>query len=102
MPRKDYIIELNSKTRILIFFITDAGKIIKFVVKLEVLLNNKWIEIERYDTYHGCVHKDIMKANHEKDRTIRYELMDYKAGLNMAIKDFKENFDLYLGRFFNE
>lgn len=101
MPRKDYIIILNDKTRIIVFYETNKGEVVKFVVKLEVFYNNQWTEVERFDTHHGYVHKDILNREGKKLRFVKYELMNVESGLNMAIKDFKENFEIYIWRFFN-
>ena len=102
MPKKEYIIILNNSTRILVFFETIQGKVENFIIKLETFINNHWIEIERYDTFHGYVHKDIMEKNGNKKRVVKYELINNESGMNMAIKDFKENYKLYLRRFLNE
>ena len=56
----------------------------------------------RYDCFHGSVHKDIMNMKGAKIRTIKYPLVDKKSGLNMAINDCKENYNLILWRFQNE
>ena len=102
MPKKDFIILLNETTRIFVFF-ENAGKIInRFVVKLEILINGKWIEIERYDIYHGFVHKDILDKNGEKIKTVEYRYLNNKAGFNVAIKDFKENYNFYIRRYYEK
>ena len=102
MPQKQYNIFLENNIRILVYFETDKGKIIKFVVKLEIYKNNDWFEIERYDTHHGYVHKDVLNKMKEKIKVIIFELLDNKIGLNIALKDFKENYNLYLWRLENE
>lgn len=35
-------------------------KVLNFIIKIEYFLNNKWLEVERYDCYHGFIHKDIL------------------------------------------
>ena len=59
-------------------------------------------EVERYDCYHDVIHKDILSKNSTKKRVIEYEYLDAKSGLNVAIKDFKENYEFYIWRFTNE
>jgi len=101
MPKKDYRIYLNETTRIVVHFENDKRKILKFVVKLEILINNKWVEIERYDTHHNCVHKDIIGKDKMKKKTVFYDLVNNESGLNMALKDFKENYEIYIWRYLN-
>ena len=72
-----------------------------FVVKLEILVENEWFEIERYDNYHGYIHKDIIGKNREKKQVIKYKLVNIESGLNMAIEDFRKNYQLYIWRYHN-
>jgi hypothetical protein len=99
MPKKDFFIYLNEVVRIFIFLNPDKKKVKKFVVKLEFYYLNTWVELQRYDTYHGMVHKDIFNKSGEKIKVLKYPLADNEAGLNTAIKDFKENFEAYIWRF---
>lgn len=55
-----------QSTRIFVYYENKKGTIVKFVVKLEILINQKWIEIERYDTDHGYVHKYIRVTSNKK------------------------------------
>ncbi len=102
MPRKNFKIYLHDVLRIIVYIETDGGKIINFVVKLEYFYKNNWLEVERYDCFHGQVHKDILNFKKRKKRTIRYPLTDNKSGLNIAINDFKENYNFIVWRFLNE
>jgi hypothetical protein len=102
MPENNFIMMLNDTTRVIVYFSNDKKNILRFVVKLEIFLNGNWIEIERYDTHHGSVHKDIIDKSGNKKRSIYYELVDIDSGLNMAIKDFKENYQIYIWRFLND
>ena len=101
MPEKQFIIILNESTRIVVFLKTKQGKPVKFTIKLEIFINKKWVEIERYDTHHNCVHKDILNKSGKKKRVIKYEFIDIKSGLNMAIEDFDENHEIYTRRYLN-
>lgn len=101
MPEKDYIIFINDFTRLYVYFNYYKSELLSFVVKLEIFYLNRWIEIERYDCYHGIVHKDILNKKGKKVRTISFPLVDVKAGVNFAVKDFRENYELYIWRFLN-
>ncbi len=86
----------------LVYIETNGSFIINFVVKLEYFYQNKWFQVERYDCFHGSVHKDILNMNGSKKRVIKYPLVDRKSGLSIAIKDFKENYNFIIWRFLNE
>jgi len=102
MPKKSYIITLENGIRITCFLDTQKKLVERFVIKLEILINSQWTEVERYDTHHGYVHKDILDKNGNKKRTVQYKLLDNKSGSNVAIKDFRENYKIYIERFFND
>ncbi len=82
-----------------IYFNYNRTELLNFVVKLEIIYLNKWTEIERYDCYHDIVHKDILNKKGKKIKSIRFPLVDRKAGVNFAVNDFRENFELYVWRF---
>lgn len=102
MPKINYFINLDHQTRITCYFETLNGQIKRFVVKLEILIDNQWTEIERYDMHHKCVHKDILDKMGNKKRTISYEFLDNKSGPNVAIKDFRQNYSIYIWRYLND
>jgi hypothetical protein len=98
MPKTRYEQLLGNSARMLVEFEVDHGDVVRFVVKLERSIAERWIELQRYDCYHGCVHKDVLRIGVGKVRTVRFEFLDPAAGLNTAIRDFQENFRQYIGR----
>jgi len=102
MPEKDYYITLNEIVRIFVYLDTNKKEVKRFVVKLELLNNGKWINVERYDTHHDCIHKDIMGKDGKKKRSIIYEHLNSESGVNVAIKDFRENYQIYIWRYLND
>ena len=102
MPEKDFEILINEITRIFVYIHTDTGKLENFVIKLEYFYNGRWREVQRYDCEHGSVHKDILNRGGKKIRTVFYRLIDKKGGLDMAVQDFRDNYEVYVWRFFNE
>ena len=58
MPEKEYLILLDFDTRKRHYHVSKAGKIIKFVVQIEVNTEGKWREILRYDCAHNFTHRD--------------------------------------------
>lgn len=99
MPIKRYKIELPGGAEIHIFFETQNGLIVKFVVKLIFIIDNTYYEIIRYDTAHDCPHKDVLDINGKPKKKIWFELLDNKQALDLAIRDLKDNYELYVERF---
>ena len=62
MPKKYYKIKLLKGAAVHVYFETASGIIINFVVKLVFELNNRYYEVIRFDTAHGCPHKDVLRA----------------------------------------
>ena len=102
MPDKDFYITLDEITRIFVYMRTDKSDVKRFVIKLELLINNKWVNIERYDTHHGHVHKDILTKSGKKKRSISYEFLHNKSGVDVAINDFTENYQICIRRYLND
>jgi hypothetical protein len=59
----------------------------------------KYYEVIRFDSAHGCPHKDILDPTGSVVRKVWFELLDNQQGLNLAIKDLKDNYELYIERF---
>ncbi len=58
MPEKQYLIMLDLNARKRHYHKTDEGKIINFMVQLEVKVGDTWREVVRYDCAHDFIHKD--------------------------------------------
>ncbi|MBI4688814.1 MAG: hypothetical protein HY754_00855 [Nitrospirae bacterium] len=69
------------------------------MVKLLSEFEGEWHEILRYDSGHGCPHKDILYMNGEVVRKVWYDFLDNGQALTMAITDIKENFEFYNERY---
>jgi hypothetical protein len=98
MGEKRFSTVLNEIIQIISYIYTENGKVVKFVVKLVVLIGTKWEEICRYDCYHGKPHKDILYPDGSKFRVVEFDLSNEQA-LNVAYKDFKDNYNLYVERY---
>ena len=99
MPKKYFIIRINNNVEIQVAFETIHGLIVDFVVKLILKKNGKHCEVIRFDSGHNCPHKDILSHGGKTIRKIWYELLDNKQALDLAIKDLKENYEIYIERF---
>ena len=58
MPEKQYLLLIDANVRKRHYHFAEAGKIIKFVVQLEIYMGNVWKEVIRYDCAHDYAHKD--------------------------------------------
>jgi hypothetical protein len=99
MPKKYYRIELGGGMEIQVLFETAGGWVINFVVKLIMVFGGMHYEVVRYDSAHDCPHKDILDIDRSVKRKVWFELLDNKQALDLAIKDLKDNHELYVERF---
>jgi hypothetical protein len=98
MPEKHYLILLDIDARKRHYHVSEAGRIIKFVVQLEIKIGEEWKEVIRYDCAHDYAHKDFynIRGQHKK---INLRL-DYEDALTMAEDDINENWEIYREKFF--
>lgn len=99
MSRKYYKINLAENVEIHVSFETKSGSIIGFVVKLVLIAGNSFFEVVRYDSGHGCAHKDTLNSDGEVIRKVWFDLLDNKQALDLGIKDLRDNYPLYVERF---
>jgi hypothetical protein len=99
MPKKYYAIELEEGIEIHVYFETLNGLVISYVVKLLLRAGKKYYEVIRFDSAHGCPHKDTLDDKGTILRKTWFESLDNQQGLDIAIKDIKDNYELYIERF---
>lgn len=95
MSERNYFIRLNHDTAIHVWFETYRGKVRRFAVKLI----HHGTEIVRYDSGHGCPHKDILHPNPHKKRKVWYPNLDNDTVLTLAITELKAEYQLYIERY---
>jgi hypothetical protein len=99
MPKRYFRIELGDGVEVHVYFETLNGLVISYVVKLLVWIGADYYEVIRFDSAHGCPHKDILDTTGSVVRKVWFELLDNQQGLDLAIKDLKDNYELYMERF---
>jgi hypothetical protein len=99
MPRKYYRIVLTDNVEIQVAFETSHGSLEGFVVKLVLTMGESIFELVRFDSAHGCPHKDTLNPNGEVVRKAWFDLLSNKQALDLGIKDLKDNYELYVERF---
>ena len=75
MPEKSYIIRLSDFAFIFVYFLTKKGEVGKFVVKLNILLNDEVLELARYDSGMHAPHLDILHPDGSKKRVVDYSML---------------------------
>ena len=58
MGTKEYIIPYSENARKRHYHKTLRGKVVKFMVQLEIEYEGRWKEVVRYDCAHGYTHRD--------------------------------------------
>jgi hypothetical protein len=99
MPIRYYVIELENGVEIHVFFETNLGILLRYVVKLVIKQDSGYHEVIRFDSAHDCPHKDILGINGNVKRKVWFESLDNKQGLDVAIRDLKDNYELYVARY---
>jgi hypothetical protein len=99
MPTKYFKIDISDNVEIHVWFETVNGVIVSFVVKLIFKVGSDYHEVVRFDSAHECPHKDILDITGTVKRKVWFEFLDNKQGLDLAIKDLKDNFELYIERY---
>lgn len=89
----EYVIPLGEKARKRHYHETDIGKVIHFTVQLEVLVDDQWRVVIRYDSTHGFAHIDRYYLDGRKvKKEVHLKLRD---ALTLADEDIKENWKVY-------
>jgi hypothetical protein len=95
MNEKRYLILLDIDARKRHFHMLEGGKIVQFMVQLEVKTGEIWKEVVRYDCAHDYVHKDCFNMK-GKQRKMRLSL-EYQEALTFADGDINQNWQTYRG-----
>lgn len=97
----EYKLRLGANVRYRHKHIKKSERIVYFRVQLEILLNDKWFPVVRYDTSHGFAHRDLINRKGEEIKTPVF-IQDYNDALTFAESDLKANWDIYEERFLKE
>ena len=91
-------LDLNARMRA--WHRVERGRVRAFAVQLEVLFENRWTPVVRYDTAHNFAHRDL----YTKDgRQLKTPLgMDFSQARTFAQKDILMNWQEYRRTFLEE
>lgn len=93
MAEKEYIIPYSEDVRKRHYHKTIRGKVLKFMVQLEVKYEGKRKEVVRYDCAHGYAHRDSynLGGKHKKDELY----LSFEDVLTLADDDVVDNWETY-------
>ncbi len=93
MDVTEHVIPLGENARKRHYHETSKGKVISFVVQLEILVDDRWQVVVRYDCAHGYAHVDRYYLD---GRKIKQEVpLELSEALTLADEDIKENWRNY-------
>lgn len=81
--------------------ICSYGKILEFILQLEINIEGKWYPIVRYDTSHGFAHRDYCHPDGSTEKTPLF-VSNYNEALTFAQEDINLNWELYSEHFLKE
>lgn len=96
---REYFLEIARGSVAYVYFKTEKGEVMEFVVKLLCEFDGKYYEVLRYDSGHGCPHKDILNTEGGIIRKVWYDFLDNSQALTTAIADIKDNYEFYIERY---
>ena len=97
MAERRYIIPYSRDARKRHYHKTERGRVVNFVVQLEVETEGEWKPVVRYDCSHKFVHKDSYDLR-GKQRKEEIDL-SYEEALAFADEDLDENWERYASTF---
>ena len=80
MKRKEYIYLLSDRDRKRHVHTRMGKTITDFVVQYEILIDDKWYPVVRYDTSHGYAHKDRIYPDGSMEK-VTLGIYSYNAAL---------------------
>jgi hypothetical protein len=89
----DFIVILDDGVRKRHIHETTKGKVIHFVVQLEVFVENEWKVVIRYDCAHGYAHVDLYDiVGNRRKKELN---LTFSSALTFGDWDIKENWHSY-------
>jgi len=100
MKTKEFLVYLdkNSTERLRVRLTIEKGELSDIVYQYESFISDNWYPIVRYDCSHGFFHRDVMKPNGDKEKSL-IEIDDLKTASKYAEQDLKDRWEWYRERF---
>lgn len=97
MPEKTYTRVLGEDARKRHYHKTERGRVVNFVVQLEVKVKGEWKPVIRYDCAHDFAHIDRYNIRGEREKEEIH--LPYAESLTMADEDININWELHKEKF---
>jgi len=103
MAEKEYLyyFSLDGTVRFRYYHFLKKGKITRFRIQFEALIEGKWYAIVRYDTAHGFPHRDLIHPDGAQDK-LDFPGWDRNEVLTYGERDIKANWQKYRTEFEKE
>ena len=101
IKQREFVRRYTDTVRVRQSYLLHKGKILEFVIQLEIYIKNKWFAVVRYDTAHGYPHRDYLHPDGRVDKTPLF-CSTYNEALTFAEEDIKNNWELYKEYFIKE
>ena len=98
MPEKEWSVGFGDFA-LIVRRTTRKGELIEFAVVLVAFVCGEWVNITRYDTAHGTPHRDILGMNQGLRFKRWMDDIAFPEAFEYAIRDCKENAEIYLADF---
>lgn len=99
MDEREFFIPLPDAAALRVRYLKDRGRILRFVVQLEALIDQNWFAIVRYDNAHQFVHRDDLKPDGTQIKTPPMAFANNEDALNFALQDLRTNYQFYIRRY---
>lgn len=97
MAEKRYVIPYSLDAQKRHLHETQRGKVVRFMVQLEVRVQQEWQAVIRYDCAHQYAHCD--RFNHRGEQLKEDLGLSYEEALTFADDDIDDNWERYRDRF---
>lgn len=96
MKETEYIVDLDTEglNRLRVRFISERGKISRFILQYEAYIGGNWHKVVRYDTAHRRAHMHRFKPDGSADQFV-LDLSGYNEAYTYAHADLKARWQWY-------
>ncbi len=102
MTFTEYVRDLDADVRYRVAFTVDRGRIVEFVVQLEVAAEKQWKPVVRYDTAHGFAHCDRYSPDGNVKRHELLPVADFNQALTFATQSIRRDWQDFVQPFREE
>ncbi len=99
MDEREFFISLPDSSALRIRYVKDRGRILRFVVQLEMFIDQVWTPIVRYDNAHHFIHRDDIKPDGSQIKTPPMAFANNEDAFNFALQDLRTNYRFYMQRY---